>query len=124
MHEWALAEAVIESAIKFTDKQIKHICIVLGEIQQIDIEILDFALNNYKTLHNKTKNAVIDFETESGILRCNVCNNEWNFRSKESYNENVHFIPEFAHAFIHCPKCKSQDFKIVSGRGIYIKYIN
>ncbi|MCK4571832.1 hydrogenase maturation nickel metallochaperone HypA, partial [candidate division WOR-3 bacterium] len=48
MHEWALAEAVISTAIKVAEeekfKEITEIKIKLGELQQIEIEIFEFAL--------------------------------------------------------------------------------
>ena len=47
MHEWALAEAVILSTVKFSEEnkiKTKEITVALGELQQIDEEIFSFAL--------------------------------------------------------------------------------
>ena len=33
------------------------------------------------------------------------------------------FLPEMAHTYLKCPKCKSPDFDIIAGRGVYIKNI-
>lgn len=37
--------------------------------------------------------------------------------------EAVHFVPEVAHTYIKCQKCGSPDFKIASGRGVWLDSI-
>ncbi|MDH5187030.1 MAG: hydrogenase/urease maturation nickel metallochaperone HypA, partial [candidate division WOR-3 bacterium] len=48
MHEWSLAEAVVATAIRAAEKEglkeIIEIKIKLGELQQIEKEIFEFAL--------------------------------------------------------------------------------
>lgn len=131
MHEWALAEAVVESSLNLIKEKrlekINEIFIKVGELQNIDIEIFDFA---FKELIKNTKleNSKIVYVTEEAILKCNICGNEWKF--KESFNklnedekEAIHFIPETLHIYIKCPKCLSFDFEIVSGRGVFLEDI-
>ena len=49
MHEWALAEAVIATVIEYSRKEgleeVTKIKIKIGELQQIETEIFEFALN-------------------------------------------------------------------------------
>ena len=37
--------------------------------------------------------------------------------------EAIHFVPESAHAFLRCPACKSPDFEISKGRGVWVERI-
>jgi hydrogenase nickel incorporation protein HypA/HybF len=133
MHEWSLAEAVVATAIKAAEKEgleeIVEIKIKLGELQQIEKEIFEFALKEIakqeSSLLNRTK---IDIETEKAILKCRVCGKEWSFTdaTKEiSGNEAefIHFLPDVAHVYIGCPQCESSDFEIIQGRGVWIDSI-
>lgn len=130
MHEWALAEAVISAAIEVAEKEkfreITGIKIKLGELQQIETETFEFALKEIiqfqKALLQKAK---IEIERERAILKCRVCGEEWAFKdtvkklSAEEF-ESIHFVPEVVHVYVRCPKCKSPDFEIVKGRGVWI----
>lgn len=133
MHEWALAEAVISTAIKVAEeekfKEITEIKIKLGELQQIEIEIFEFALKEIiQPQKQLLRNAKIEIETEKAILKCRVCGQEWNYEDAmknlcEEESESIHFVPDIAHVYIRCPKCKSPDFEIVKGRGVWVESI-
>ncbi len=129
MHEWALAESVLQTSIDFARerraKKIKKIVVVLGELQDIEEEIVDFALQQLKegTIAN---DALIIFEKEKASFRCRNCGYKWDLESIEKkltpdIREDIHFVPEVVHSFLACPNCGSRDFEVVSGRGIYIK---
>lgn len=133
MHEWALAEAVIvaarQEAEKQKIKQITKVQVKIGEMQQIDLDIFRFALENIQKIYDDLSldTNVIDLEIESSILKCKVCGKEWNLQDlthlKEEENEAIHFIPETAHVFMRCPECGTPDFEIVKGRGVWIQSI-
>ncbi len=128
MHEWALAEAVISTVSQIAEKEglkeIAEVEIKVGELQQIELDILEFALSQLKTL--KFKNVKFRIKTVKAELKCRVCTHEWIFR-KEKINEEVaeaiHFVPEIAHTYIKCPKCGSPDFEILKGRGIWLESV-
>jgi hydrogenase nickel incorporation protein HypA/HybF len=128
MHEWALAEAIIAAASEVAEKenlkQIKEVKIKVGELQQIELEILEFALSQLKPA--KFKNANFSIEIVKAELRCRVCGHKW-FFNKEELDENtseaIHFVPEVAHVYIKCPKCGSPDFEILQGRGVWLESI-
>lgn len=133
MHEWSLAEAVIATAIEESRKEgleeITEIKLKIGELQQLDIEIFKFALEELARACDEgslLKNMKIEMETEKAIFRCRVCGKEWDFGeiglSEDEY-EAVHFAPEVAHAYIRCPSCKSPDFEVIQGRGVLIQTI-
>ena len=128
MHEWALAEAVITGARQIAEKEklreIKEVTIKVGELQQVEEDILRFALSQLKPA--SFKNAEFHIERAKTTLKCRVCGNTWLF-SKNKLDENtaeaIHFVPEVAHAYIKCPICGSPDFEIVEGRGIWLESI-
>ena len=129
MHEWSLAESVIETALSIVAKeQVKKVFSVkikLGELQQIDVDIFELAL---KELSKGTllENAKMEILSEEAVLKCRVCGYEWSFKSfleklDEEDSESIHFVPELVHVFAKCPKCGSKDFEIIKGRGVYIE---
>lgn len=131
MHEWALADAIVESSLKLIDEKklnkVKEIYIKVGELQNIDLEIFDFA---FKELikDTKLKDSIVNYIKEDAILKCLRCGNEWMFKEsfnklKEDEKEAIHFIPETLHIYIKCPKCSSGDFEIKSGRGVHLEDI-
>lgn len=128
MHEWALAEAVVSSAVKFSRKnglkKLSEVVVSFGEMQQIDREVFEFALSEM------AKSMGLEFKlvlrTQESLLKCKGCGTEWDFSSDDLGNQEkecIHFIPEIAHSYVKCPKCGSPDFRIVKGRGIWIDSI-
>ncbi len=132
MHEWSLAEAIVKSiehrAEELKTNSIDYVEIIIGELQQIDEEILSFALNELlKSLIDEKKIVVkeLKFSREEAVFKCNVCGYTWrlsDYTIDEEYKESIHFIPEIIFAIYRCPKCKSSDFDIVGGRGISIRF--
>lgn len=124
VHEWALAEAIVEhvKARLGKDRALRKLVISLGELQAIDEEILRFSLTEILKsegigLHE------LEFIREPAILKCRKCGHEWGLKEvglSDEVREAIHFVPEVAHSFIRCPKCGSRDFEVVKGRGIYL----
>jgi hydrogenase nickel incorporation protein HypA/HybF len=128
MHEWALAEAIIAAAAEVAEKEklkeVTEITIRVGELQQIEPDILEFALSQLKPA--RLKNAKFTVEAAKTELKCRVCGTTWVFKKDkldEESAEAIHFVPEIAHTFIKCPKCGSPDFEIVEGRGIWLQTV-
>ena len=131
VHEWALAEAVIDAVIDVAAKKnaskITEIEIVIGELQTIDIENFKYALDVLRE-GTMAEGAKVRFITEKPRLRCNICGYEWTIGSISSLlgereAEAVHFIPELIQVFVSCPKCGGGDIEIVAGRGVYVRSI-
>ena len=118
MHEWALAEAVIFAASEIAEKEglreVTQVKIRVGELQQLELDILEFALSQLR--NSKFKNAKFEVQVADARLRCRVCGNRWTF-NKHKLNENtaeaIHFVPEIAHTYIKCTECGSPDFEIL-----------
>jgi hydrogenase nickel incorporation protein HypA/HybF len=133
MHEWALAESIITTAVETAEnkklKIISEIKIRVGELQQIEQDILEFALGEIiKSQNGKLKNVKTVIETEESNLKCKNCGNKWKFKDmkeklSDDDSESIHFIPEVTFVHTRCPKCSSPDFEIITGRGISITSI-
>ena len=128
MHEWAFAEAVIAAASEVAEKErlqeVTEVKLKIGELQQIEHEILEFAFSQLKTA--KFKNTKFDIEVVKAELKCRVCGYKWIFEKENmdtSTAEAIHFLPEIAHTYIKCLKCGSPDFEILEGRGIWIESV-
>ncbi len=128
MHEWALAEAVIATAAEIADKEglreITDVSIKVGELQDVEREILRFALNQMRP--EKFKNAKFRITKAKTTLKCRACGNTWLFqRGKldKATAEAIHFVPEVAHTYVKCPKCGSPDFEVSEGRGVWLETI-
>ena len=129
MHEWALAEAVIAAASEIARKEglieVREVKIRVGELQQIERDILEFALSQLKPF--KLKSAKFIIEIVKAELKCRACGHKWFFKKEEldeSTAEAIHFVPEIAHTYIKCPKCGSPDFEILEGRGVWLESIS
>jgi len=128
MHEWALAEAIISFVSQIAEKEglkeVREVKIKVGELQQVEIDILEFALSELKMA--KFKNAIFIIETVKAELQCRACGQKWSFsRNKLDIEsaEAIHFVPETVHAYVKCPKCGSPDFEILQGRGMWIESV-
>ncbi len=133
MHEWALAESILVAAVEAAEKEklktITEIKIGIGELQQIEQDVFEFALEEIiKTQDEQLKNVKIIIDTIKSTLQCQSCEHIWKFsdmkkKLSEDEGEAIHFIPEVAFVHMRCPKCGSPDFEIKKGRGVSITAI-
>ena len=84
MHEWALAESILTAAVDAANKEkmkkIKEIKISIGELQQIEQEVFEFALKQIiADQPDKLKGVKIKIETEKSTLKCRACQSTWKF---------------------------------------------
>ena len=128
MHEWALAEAIITAATQIATKEglkeVKEVTVKVGELQQVELDILKFAFSQLKTAN--FENAEFRITRTKTTLKCRACGNTWLFKKQkldENTAEAIHFVPEVAHTYIKCPKCGSPDFEIREGRGVWLENI-
>jgi len=116
--------AASQTAQKEGLKKVTEVRIRIGEMQQIDQDIFCFALSQLRPA--KLKKARFEVETEKAELKCRVCGQEWLFNENKldtDSAEAIHFVPEVAHSYIKCPKCRSPDFEIIRGRGVWLETV-
>ncbi len=128
MHEWALADAVVATAVKIAQQQglqhIGEINLRLGELQQIDREVFEFALRHVVPPDDPLLTGVqFSIEAEPAALRCLACGHAWPLAESfaalpADQREAIHLLPETVHIYVTCPACGSPDFEIVAGRGV------
>jgi hydrogenase nickel incorporation protein HypA/HybF len=128
MHEWALAEGVISTAEKFAVQngltKITEVIVMIGELQQVEHDVLEFAFEQLKT--PLFKEAKFILKTQQAKFKCRNCEHEWAFQvhgMTEDVSEAIHFVPEMAHVYIKCQKCGSPDFEVLEGRGVWLATI-
>jgi hydrogenase nickel incorporation protein HypA/HybF len=131
MHEWALAEAVIEATasalIGHSPSSLRSVTVLIGELQAVDREIFQFALSQ---MVKEQPFAAAEFivEKEPAFFQCGRCGHGWSLDRMRSIDagtrEAIHFLPESAHAFLRCPACGSPDYRIQKGRGVSIASIS
>jgi hydrogenase nickel incorporation protein HypA/HybF len=130
MHEWALADSVIEAtAAVLAGKDpacLRSVKVRIGELQAIDREIFDFALATMLE-ERPFRAATYEMETEPASFLCSACGKEWSLAETrgltDDSREAIHFLPEAAHAFVRCPGCGSPDYRVQRGRGVSISSI-
>lgn len=134
MHEWSLASGIIETISDEYNKQsassVKQVDILVGEISQIEIDILNDALKTLKT-GTVVENSEINIESEKTEIRCRGCDHVFGFEEvrneleplSEGGDNPVHYLPESIAAFVGCPKCGGPDLEVLAGRGIRINKI-
>ena len=128
MHEWALAEGVVSTATSIAEEQglsmVTEVVVVVGELQQVEHDVLEFAFEQLKT--PLLKDAKFTLESQPAKFKCRNCGHEWDFTSEgmtEDVSEAIHFVPEIAHVYIKCSSCGSPDFEVTEGRGVWLASI-
>lgn len=133
MHEWALAEGVIRTALESAEAKalsaISRIAVRIGELQRIEQEVFQEALERVMPPSEpRLRGTKIELSIEPARLRCRPCGAEFGLAEiagpvKPAELESIHFIPELAHAFMACPRCESPDFEVLEGRGVWIEAV-
>jgi hydrogenase nickel incorporation protein HypA/HybF len=131
MHEWALAEGVVETALRVAQrdglKGVRTIHVRMGTLQQIDRDIFRDAVGTFQAEASEiVRNADVKIESEPLSCECRLCAETWSVNDEqlaalgEEASEAIHFVPELSHAYLKCPACGSSDFSVERGRGVWI----
>ncbi len=127
MHEWALAEAVVETVRREAKgARVHRVDLRVGELQQIDREIFAFAVRELAVGASMDPGAFV-VAPDPARLECRRCGRAWGFEDvgglPQEHREAIHFLPESAHGYTKCPDCGSVDFDITAGRGVWVAEI-
>ncbi len=141
LHEWSIAESIVISSVKIAEEhgasKIVKVYVKVGELSQLDLEILKSATNELKREYDVVRDAEFVFEVEEARFKCLNCGYSWSFSEiRRKINEifcgspdkecdnPIHYVPDLVNSFIKCPKCGSPDFETIAGRGVYIAKID
>jgi len=130
VHEFALAEAVITTALREAKREgiekIRRIEVRIGELQRIQADTFEFALREIMPAKEpRLAGTKLELKIEPAQFRCRPCSHVFTLTETggpqgKDESEAIHFIPELAHAFLECPNCHSPDFELLQGRGVSI----
>lgn len=129
MHELALADAVVKTALSVAADagltRISRIVVTVGELQQIDRDTFAYLLTEVMPgTDSRLASAEFVVEDEAAGFRCRACGTGFEASPPgDDAGEAVHFVPELAHAYLRCPGCGSPDFDIVAGRGVTLRTV-
>jgi hydrogenase nickel incorporation protein HypA/HybF len=130
LHEWALAESVVNTVLKYKKEKnllkVNKVLVKIGKLQQIELDIFSSALEDISKMKDVEGKFVVEEENVS--FKCRICGREWDFEEgvknlNEDESEYVHFIPDVIRVYSKCPECGSPDFEVLKGRGVWIDYI-
>lgn len=124
MHEWALAEAVVES-VKNRCRQKSEVGVAVGMLQGVDRECFDFALDEVAKAQGL--DVVFKVSEEEAAFKCRVCSKTWVFDENSldmDAREMIHFVPDIAGAYVKCPGCSSRDYEVTDGRGVKVTEVS
>jgi hydrogenase nickel incorporation protein HypA/HybF len=127
MHEWALAEAAVETVRReAAGRRVLGVRLAFGELQQVDRDIFEAAVRELAP-EASIDAAAFTVEVETARFVCRGCGRSWGLDATpdlgDDEREAIHLLPEAAHAYVRCPGCGSADFDVAAGRGVSIASI-
>ena len=112
MHELSIMLNIIniieKEYLKGEKGRIQTIALKIGEFSGVVPDALEFAFEAIKSDSDIYDNAKLIMDIVPFKVKCNICGNE--------------FKPDMEY-FLQCPKCKSKDTEIISGKELYVDYI-
>ncbi len=96
MHEWALAEAVLQSVQDQLKEHgpgtVRSVRLLFGELQKIDQEVFLFGLREL-CRNTPLKPEVFHIETENASFLCNSCGHEFHLHEVREIDEEEKDFP-------------------------------
>lgn len=140
MHEWSIAEGIVTALLEsFKDKKVLEVEIKIGELRDLDIEVLREALNILSKGTN-LEDSRFSIVVSKAVFKCLDCGEEWTMKKAleilnqmlggEKYiieegelEPPVHFIPSLITGLQKCPRCGRIDIEIGSGKELEISKV-
>lgn len=127
MHEWALAEAAVETVRREAGgRRVLRVRLSFGELQAVDRDVFAAALADLAPAAGMDA-AAFAVEDDPARFACRVCGRTWALADAPGLSaeerEAIHLLPEAAYAYLSCSGCGSADFDVIAGRGVSIAAI-
>ena len=140
MHELSIAQSVVSAVLLEAEKnnatQVKEINLDVGELMQLETDVLTNALNMLMT-GEKLNGAKVFLHLKSAAFACRKCGNQWDMsevkrqlekvpdsllvREPDSKEVPLHFFPYLYSSFANCSKCGSVDVATLDGDDIKLR---
>ncbi len=125
-----IVDTMIHEAKVHNAKKVKEIYLKIGEMSNIDSQILVGAIEDLKD-PNLMDDLKVYATIEKNRFKCRNCGREWNFSEIEKNIEKInvdgdtplHYLPDSAQIFIECPYCGSHEFDMYGETGVVIEKI-
>jgi Zn finger protein HypA/HybF involved in hydrogenase expression len=128
MHEMSIANSIIDAVLSEVEKKkanrVKEINIDVGELMQVDTQLLSETIRML-IAGSKLEGARVIVHVNAATFSCRKCGTLWSMREAKKELSQVpdhlwirepdskelplHFMPYLYNTFIHCPKCGSSD---------------
>jgi len=137
LHEWSIAEGIVDVLLEmFKDKKLREVDIKIGELRDLDLDVLRSALNILSESRS-LKGLKFNLHVSKARFKCLNCGEEWGLeKALEMVEETIgaesviieesgselplHFIPSLIIGLQKCPSCGMMDIAIDSGRELEI----
>jgi hydrogenase nickel insertion protein HypA len=140
LHELSIAQSVVSAVLLEAEKNnashVKEINLDVGELMQLETDVLADALNMLMT-GEKLNGAKVSVHVKSALFSCRRCGNRWDMsevkrqlervpdsllvREPDSKEVPLHFFPYLYSSFANCPKCGSTDVATLDGDDIKLR---
>ena len=126
MHEFQLAEQIIQQILKECEKnnitKVEKIYIQVGTATGVTADSLEYCL---KILAENTAIQDVDwnFEVEKAIISCHTCHYQGSPEIHDTSSETAGSFEHSHQLLIFCPQCSSKDVEILTGKSIILKRI-
>ncbi|MEM3409841.1 MAG: hydrogenase/urease maturation nickel metallochaperone HypA [Nitrososphaerota archaeon] len=140
MHEWSIAEGIVTTLLEsFKDKKILEVEIKVGELRDLNVEVLGEALR-ILSIGTSLEGSKFNIIVSKAVFKCLNCREEWSMKKAleilnqmlgtEKYvveegelEPPIHFIPSLITGLQRCPRCGRIDIDVESGKELEISKI-
>lgn len=142
MHEFTVAQSIVDSVLHEAQihnaKKVNEIDVDVGELMQVDIDVLEKALVLLLDgpLMKETKARL---HLTHARFSCRKCGHDWLMeeskkqlsavadellvREPDSKELPLHFLPYLYPVFLHCGRCGSADIEVPQGEEIVLRRV-
>jgi len=142
LHELSIAQNIVDAALEEADKagaeKVLSIEIKVGELMQVEVDVLREALGLLMK-GKRLEGASVKLDLVRASFSCSKCGETWGMeearrqlagvpdelrvREPDSVELPLHFLPQLYPAFLRCPRCGSSDVSVTAGEDIWLRRV-